>query len=82
MTLLRGKTARHLSCGKQPLFTTTDTQFQGKRRMRGGWVRAEDLYVIIIFFENSQKYPGKPVIYGRKSPAKPWKSISIHCWPP
>ena len=55
MRLLGGgvKTAYHLSCGKQPLFPTTDTKFQVKRRMKGGWVQAEDLYVILIFFENS-----------------------------
>ena len=56
MTLLGGGgTVHHLSCGKQPLFTTTDTQFQRKRRKKGGWVQAEDLYVIIIFFENIVK---------------------------
>jgi len=48
------KTAYHLSCGTQPLFPTTDTKFQVKRRMKGGWVQA-DLYVIIIFFENIVK---------------------------
>ena len=49
------KTAYHLSCGKQPLFPTTETKFQVKRRMKGGWVQAEDLFVIIIFFENIVK---------------------------
>ena len=49
------KTAYHLSCGKQPLFPTTDTKFQVKRRMKGGWVQAEYLYGIIIFFENVVK---------------------------
>ena len=44
------KTAYHLSCGKQPLFPTTDTKFQVKRIMKDGWVQAEDLYVIITFF--------------------------------
>ena len=42
-------------CGKQPLFPTTDTKFEVKRRMKGGWVKAEDLYMIIIFFENIVK---------------------------
>ena len=55
MTLFGGETAHYLSCGKQPLFSTTNTQFQGNRRMKGGWVQAEDLYVIIIFFENIVK---------------------------
>ena len=45
------KTAYHVSCGKQPLFPTTDTKFQVKCRMKGGWVQAEDLYGVIIFFE-------------------------------
>ena len=62
MRLLEVKTAYHLSCGKQPLFPTTDTKFQVKRRMKGGWVQAEDLYVIIIFFlenivKNTQENP-------------------------
>ena len=45
----------HLSCGKQPLLLTTDTKFQVKHRMKGGWIQAEDLYVIIIFFESIVK---------------------------
>ena len=40
----------HVSCGKQPLFPTTDAGFQVKRRMECGWVEA-DVYVIVIFFE-------------------------------
>ena len=52
MRLLGVKTVYHLSCGKQPLFPT---KFQVKRRMKCGWVQAEDLYVIIIFFENIVK---------------------------
>ena len=52
--------------------------------MKGGWVQAEDLYVITIFFlkKNRQKYPGKPLKFGRKSPGKPWKRSSFYCWPP
>ena len=40
MRLLGGrvKTSYHFSCGKQPLFPTTDTNFQVKRRMKGRWV--------------------------------------------
>ena len=44
-----GKTAYHLSCSKQPLFPTTDKKYQVKRRIKGGWIQSEDLYVIIIF---------------------------------
>ena len=55
MRLLGLKASYHLSCGKQPLFPTTDTKFQVKCRMKGGWVQAEDLYVIIIFCENIVK---------------------------
>ena len=44
------KTMYHLLCCKQPLFPTTGTKFQVKRRMKGGLVQVEDLYVIIIFF--------------------------------
>ena len=52
MRLLGVKTVYHLLCGKPPHFPTTDTKFQAKRRMKGGWVQAVDLYVIIIFFES------------------------------
>ena len=37
----------------QPLFPTTDTKFQVKRKVDG--VQAEDLCIIIIFFENIVK---------------------------
>ena len=55
MRLLGVEASCHLSCGKQPLFATAETKFQVKRRMKGGWVQAEDLYVIIIFFESIVK---------------------------
>ena len=57
MSLLVVKTAYHLSCGKQPLFPTTDTKVRVKRRMKGGWVQVEDQYVIIIFFGSIVKIP-------------------------
>ena len=44
-----------MSFDKQPLFPTTDAKVQVKRRMKGGWVQTEDLYVIIIFFESIVK---------------------------
>ena len=53
--VIGGQTAYHVSCSKQALFPTTDTKFQVKRRMNDGWVQAEDLYVIIIFFETIVK---------------------------
>ena len=49
MRLLGVKAAYHLSCDKQPPFPTTNTKFQAKCRMKGGWVQA-DLYLIMIFF--------------------------------
>ena len=55
MRLLRVKTAYYLSYGKQPLFPTTDTKFQVKHRMKDGWVKAEGLYEIFIFFESIVK---------------------------
>ena len=79
MSLLWGKTVYHLSCGNQPLFPTTDKKFQVKRRMKGGCVLSEDLYLIIIFVESIVKNTLK---LGRQSPGKPWKIISFHCWPP
>ena len=51
MRLLGVKIAYQLSYGKQSLFPTTDTKFQVQRRMKSGWIQAEDLYVTIIFFE-------------------------------
>ena len=47
MRLLGVKAAYNL----QPLFPITDTKFQVKRRMKGGCVQAEDLYMIIMFLE-------------------------------
>ena len=55
MRLLDVKTAYHLSYGKQPLFPTTDTKFQVKHRMKGGWVKTEGLYKLFIFFESIVK---------------------------
>ena len=43
MRLLGVETAHHLSYSKQPHFPSTDTKFQVKRKMKGGWVQAEDL---------------------------------------
>ena len=41
---------------RQPLFATTETKFQVARRLKGGWIQAKDLYLIIIFFlENIDK---------------------------
>ena len=53
--VIGGKAVYHLSGGKQPHFTTTYTNFQVKCRMKDGWVQAEGLYMIIIFFENIVK---------------------------
>ena len=66
------KTACHLSCGKQPLFPTEETKFQVKRRMKDGWLQAEDLYVIIIFFESIVKIPWKTPEIWQKIP---WKTL-------
>ena len=50
MRLLGGKNRVSFVVWWWPLFPTTDTKFQVKRRINGGWVQAEDLYVIMIFF--------------------------------
>ena len=58
MTLLRGKTARHLSCGKQPLFTTTDTisrKTQNERWMGTGRRSICDNHI----FRKQSKIPWK-----------------------
>ena len=55
MSLL-GETSVSFVLWRQPLFPTTGTKFQVARRMKGGWVQAEDLYLIITFFlENIDK---------------------------
>ena len=55
MRSLGGKNSISFVVCKQPLFPTAEGKFQVKRRMKGGWLRAEDLYVIIIFFESIVK---------------------------
>jgi len=35
-----------------------------------------------IFRKHSQINPGKSLKFCRKSPEKPYKRISFHCWPP
>jgi len=40
------------------------------------------IYDNYIFRKHSQKCPGKHLKFGRKSPGKPLKRISFHCWPP
>ena len=71
-----GEAAYHLSCGKQPRFTITDTKFssktQNERWMGTGRRSIWDNY---IFRKYSQNYPGKPLKFGRKSPEKPWKRV-------
>ena len=50
MELGERKMAYHVSFGKQPLFPATETKLQVKHKMKGGWVQAEDLFKMIIFF--------------------------------
>ena len=79
-----GRTAYRVSCGKQPHFPTTETKFHVKHKMESGWVQAENLYVIIIFFENIAENPlENPEIlveYPLESPGKGscdcWQSVS------
>jgi len=79
MRLLGVKTAYHLSCSKQPLFPKTETKFQAKHRMKGGWIQAEALYGDnYMFRKHSKKYPGKPLKFGRKSPGKEFYFIVGH----
>ena len=56
MRLLGGKKQRIICHVKSIIFFQQRTQkLQVKRRMKGGWVQAEDLYGIIIVFENIVK---------------------------
>ena len=50
-----GGTAYHLSCGKQPRFLRVETNFQVKRRMKGGWEQADLYGGNYIFRKHSQK---------------------------
>ena len=80
--VIGGKTAYHLSCGKQPLFPTTDKiscKTQNESWMGTGRRSIWDNY---IFRKHSQINPGKSLKFCRKSPEKPYKRISFHCWPP
>ena len=55
------------------LFPKTDTKFQVKHRMKGEWVQAEDLYMIIIFFlENIVKNTLETLEIWQKIP---WKTL-------
>jgi len=54
MRLLGGK-QRIICHVASSLFFQQQTKFHVKRRMKVGWVQAEDLYGIIIFFENIVK---------------------------
>ena len=55
MRLLGGKNSVSFVMSQAASFPTTDTKFKVIRRMKGGWVQAEDLYRIIIFFEHIVK---------------------------
>ena len=56
MRLLGGKKQRIICRVASSLFFQQRTKkIQVKRRIHGGWIQAEDLYVIIIFFENIVK---------------------------
>ena len=71
MRLLGVKTAYHLSCGKQPLFSNNgnklSSEAQNERWMGTGRRSICDIY---IFRKHIQKYPGKPLKFGRKNPGK------------
>ena len=84
MSLLGGKNSVSLVVWRQPLFPTTDTKFQATRRMKGGWVQAEDLYMVIIYFlvKMDKNTPENPWNLAENPPGKPWKRISFHSWPP
>ena len=64
-----------MSCGKQPLFPTTVTKSQVKRRMERWMGTSRSLCDNYIFRKYSHRYPGKPLKSGRKSPGKPWKKF-------
>ena len=75
------KTAYHLSCGKQPLSNNrheSSSKTQNERWMGTGRSICDNY----IFRKHNQKYPGKHLEFGRKSPGISWKRISFHCWPP
>ena len=82
MRLLGVKTAYHLSCGKQPLSNNGDKISSKAQNEKWMGIGRRSICDNHIFRKSSQKYPGKPLKFGRKSPGKLWKRISFHCWPP
>ena len=82
MRLLGVKTAYHCHVVSS-LFSNNgqkiSSKTQNERWMGTGGKSICDNY---IFRKHSQKSPGKHLKFDRKSPGKPWKRISFHCWPP
>ena len=65
------KKAYHLSCGKQPLFPSTDKISSKTQNERWMGIDRRSICDYYIFQKHSQTYPGKPLKFGRKSPGKP-----------
>ena len=55
--LVEEKMMYYVLFGKQPHFLTAETKFQVECRMECRWAQAEDLYMIIICFENIAEDP-------------------------
>jgi len=70
--VIGGKTAYHLSCGGS-LIPTTDTNFQVKYRMKGGWYR-QKIYTWESYFSSKtkSKMPWKTLEIWQKIP---WKTL-------
>ena len=81
--IIGGKSSVSLSCDKQPLFSNSGNKTPSKAQNER-WIGTGRRYMCddYIFRKHSEKYPGKPLKYGRKSPRKPWKRISFLFWPP
>ena len=70
--VIGGKAAYHLSCGKQPL--PNNGNKVSSKTQNEGWMGTgrRPICGYYIFRKHNQKYPGKPLKFGRKSPEKPW----------
>jgi len=55
MTLLGGKNSVSFVMWQAASFSNNGHKISCKTQNEGGWVRAEDIYGIIIFFENIVK---------------------------
>ena len=82
MRLLGGKNCISFVMWEAASFSNNGHKISSKRQNER-WMGTgrRSIWDDYIFRKHNQMYPGKPLKFGRKSPGKPWKRISFHCWP-